>query len=238
MKKILSLLRQAVQSYNMIENGDTIAIAVSGGKDSLVMLKAMHSLKSFYPSNFEIKAVSIDAGFDNADFDKIKAFCKNLGIEYRIEKTQIKEIVFDHMQEKSPCSLCAKMRRAALCDAAKGMSCNKIALGHNQDDAIETFMMNVIYSGKAMCFEPVTHYEDAGITLIRPLIFAREYMIKKCASDMELPVMKKICPADGNTKREETKKLIANIRKENKNAEKNIFTAIRNLSEFKKYEAE
>ena len=236
MQKILSLMRQAIQTYNMIDNGDVIAIGVSGGKDSLVLLRAMHCFKTFYPKQFDIKAITIDSGFENADFTEVQKLCKKLDVEYIIEKTDIKKIVFDKKKEKSPCSLCSKMRRAALCDIAKNTGCNKIALGHNRDDAIETFVMNITYNGKAMCFEPVTHYEDINITLIRPLIYVQEYILSKCAKENNLPIVKKICPADGNTKREEIKKLISSIQSNNKNAKKNIFTAIKNLPEFKKYE--
>lgn len=237
MKKLLSLSRQAIKTYNMIDDGDTLAVGLSGGKDSLVMLIILNSLKNFYPKKFEIKAISIDLGFENTDFFAISEFCSDLGIEFHVIKTQIKEIVFDSLKEKSPCSLCSKMRRAALCEAAKNLNCNKLSLGHNKDDAIETFVMNIIYNGKAMCFEPVTNYDDTQITLIRPLIFTDEYLIKKFAEKNALPVMKKICPADGNTKREDTKNLIKNINFINKKAKNNIFTAIKNLPEFKKYEA-
>jgi len=236
MKKILSLARQAIQKYNMIDSGDVIAVGVSGGKDSLVLLKTLAILKDFYPKSFCIKAVTVDAGFENSDYGKIKDLCNNLGIEYTIEKTKIKEIVFDNLQERSPCALCSKMRRAALCDLAESLNCNKIALGHNFDDAVETYMMNIIYNGKAMCFEPVTRYEDRSITLIRPLVFADEYTIKKCAKDNNLPITEKLCPADGNTKREETKKLLREMKRKNANVLKNIFTVIKNSDEFKKYE--
>lgn len=236
MQKILSLMRQAVQVYNMIDNKDVIAVGVSGGKDSLVLLTAMHTFKSFCPKKFDIKAITIDSGFENTDFTHVKKMCKELDIEYIIEKTDIKEIVFDRKKEKSPCSLCSKMRRAALCTAAKNAGCNKIALGHNRDDAIETFIMNTINNGNAMCFEPVTMYEDIDLMLIRPLVYAPEYIITKCAKEHNLPVVNKFCPADGNTKREETKRFISDIRLINKNASKNIFTAIKKLPEFKKYE--
>jgi tRNA(Ile)-lysidine synthase TilS/MesJ len=236
MKRILSLSRQAIQSYNMINAGDIIAVGVSGGKDSLVMLTALNSLKEFYPEKFDIKAVSIDTGFENASFLEIEKFCESLNIEYIVEKTRIKEVVFDSLKEKSPCSLCSRMRRAALCSLAKKLGCNKLSLGHNKDDAIETFIMNTIYNGKITCFEPVTNYEDIGLTIIRPLIFTEEYIIKKYARENFLPVMEKICPVDGNTKREETKRLIEEIKKKNRKAPDNIFTAIKNLSEFKRYE--
>ena len=236
MKKILSLARQAVKTYNMIDEGDVIAVGISGGKDSLVMLAALSCLKEFYPKKFDIKALSIDMGFENASFLQIAKFCESLQIEYIIEKTQIKEIVFHKLKEKSPCSLCSKMRRAALCTTAKKLGCNKLSLGHNKDDAIETFIMNTIYNGKIACFEPVTNYEDIGITIIRPLIFTDEYTIKKYARENTLPIIEKLCPADGNTKREETKRLLTQIKKQNNKALKNIFTAIKNLPEFKKYE--
>lgn len=236
MKRILSLSRQAIQSYNMINDGDTIAVGVSGGKDSLVMLAVLNSLKEFYPKKFDIKAVTIDMGFENARFSEIEKFCNCLGVEYMVEKTKIKEIVFDNLKEKSPCSLCSKMRRAALCTTAKKLGCNKLSLGHNKDDALETFIMNTIYNGKIACFEPVTNYEDIGITIIRPLIFTDEYTIKKYAHENTLPIIEKLCPADGNTKREETKRLLTQIKKQNNKALRNIFTAIKNLPEFKKYE--
>ena len=236
MKKILSLARQAIKTYDMINDGDVIAIGVSGGKDSLVLLLSMHMLKDFYPKKFDIKAVSIDTGFEGTDFSKIKELCGKLNVPHIIEKTDIKEIVFDKMQESSPCSLCSKMRRAALCNLADRHGCNKLALGHNKDDAIETYVMNTLYNAKAICFEPVTHYEDRELTIIRPLIFADEYLVKKCAMENNLPVMQKNCPADGNTKREETKKLLRKLYKLNKNAIKNIFTVIKNSEEFKKYE--
>lgn len=236
MKKILSLARQAIKTYDMINDGDVIAIGVSGGKDSLVLLLSMHMLKEFYPKKFDIKAVSIDTGFEGTDFSKIKELCGKLNVPHITEKTDIKEIVFDKMQESSPCSLCSKMRRAALCTIAEKNGCNKIALGHNKDDAIETYVMNTLYNAKAMCFEPVTYYEDRNLTIIRPLIFADEYIIKKCAKENMLPIIEKSCPADGNTKREETKKLLNQIKSKNKNAIKNIFTVIKNSEEFKKYE--
>ncbi len=236
MKKILSLLRQAIQTYDMINTGDKIAVGVSGGKDSLVLLKALKSLGEFYPKQFEIIAISIDTGFDNADYEPISNFCKNQDIEYTIIKTQIKEIVFDNLKAKSPCALCSKMRRAALCEAALAHGCTKLALGHNKDDATQTYMMNLIYNGNAMCFEPVTYYEDKKIAIIRPLVFASEYETTKCAAEESLPVMDKICPYDGNSKREDTKNLIYSLRAKCKNAEKNIFTAIKNSPEFKKYE--
>jgi len=236
MKRILSLSRQAIQKYNMISENDTVAVGVSGGKDSLVLLCTLTKLSEFYPLCFKVKAISIDAGFDGCNFDEIKKLCLSLGIEHKIVKSPIKEIVFNNIKPKSPCALCSKMRRAALCDEALKMGCNKLALGHNLDDAIETFMMNTLYNGNAMCFEPITHYDDKGISIIRPLVFAPEYAISRCAGDLVLPVMKKICPMDGNTKREETKEIIANISQKNKNAKKNIFTAIKNLPEFKKYE--
>ena len=229
-------MRRAVADYSMISDGDRICVGVSGGKDSLVLLYALARLASFYPLPFTVKAVSIDAGFENCDFSKIKKLCHNLGIEYKIVEAPIKEIVFDNIKPKSPCALCSKMRRAALCDAAMEMGCNKLALGHNLDDAAETFIMNTIYNGNAMCFEPVTHYEDKGISIIRPLIYAEEYIISGCAKELGLPVMKKICPYDGNTKRECTKEIIADICKKKKKAKQNIFTAIKNLPEFKKYE--
>ena len=238
MKKILSLARQAIQTYNMIENGDRIAVGVSGGKDSLVMLEALKTLGTFYTNKFELTAVSIDNGFENTDFAAISDYCKNREIKHIVIKTHIKEIAFDNLRDKTPCSLCARMRRAALCEAAIDNGCNKLALGHNKNDAIETYVMNLIYNANPMCFEPVTHYEDKKITIIRPLVFASEYEISKCAQSLGLPVMNKICPFDGNTQREDVKNLISSLKKQHRHADRNIFTAIKNSAEFKKHETE
>lgn len=238
MKKILSLARQAIQTYNMIENGDRIAVGVSGGKDSLVMLEALKTLGTFYTNTFETVAISIDNGFESTDYKAISDYCQSRGIEHIIIKTHIKEIAFDNLRDKTPCSLCSRMRRAALCETALKYRCNKLALGHNKNDAIETYIMNLIYNANPICFEPVTCYEDKKITIIRPLVFASEYDISKCAINLELPVMERICPFDGKTGREDIKKLISALKKQYRYADKNIFTAIKNSAEFKKYETE
>ena len=225
-------MRQTVQKYNMIESGDKIAVAVSGGKDSLVMLEALHLLCTFYPHKFSIGAVCIDSGFDGCDFSLIKNFCKERSIDCHVEKTVIKKVVFEEMKETNPCSLCARMRRAALCNVAQEKGYNKLALGHNRDDANETLIMNLLYNGKIECFEPKTSYDDKKITIIRPMISIPEGIIYSACKRNNFPFMKKICPVDGNKKREKTKNLISDLSANNKKIKDNIFNAIEGLEIF------
>jgi len=232
MKKILSAMRRTIQKYNMISDGDKILAAVSGGKDSMVMLKALNELQTFYPKQFALGAICIDIGFADADYDPILKFCNNNKILCHIEKTVIRQVVFDEMQEKSPCSLCARMRRAALCNKAEELGYNKIALGHNRDDANETLLMNIFKNGKIECFEPYTKYDDRNITIIRPLLEIPEGIISSCAKRNNIPVMKKVCPVDGKTDREKTKELIDSLSKNNKKIKTNIFSAIEKLDYF------
>ncbi len=236
MKRILSLTRQAVQKYNMINSGDVIGVGVSGGKDSLVLLSALNTLKNFYPRKFTVKAISVDIGFENADYSPIKEFCRREDIEFHIEKTQIKQIVFDEIAEKNPCSMCANLRRGALCRASTKLGCNVIALGHNRDDANETLLMNLFFNSRIYSFEPVTMYDDSKLRLIRPLIFVGEGQTLSCAKKYNLPVMKKVCPNDGYSQREHIKNLIEDLYRTNPNVKTNIFSAISSMEYYKKYE--
>ena len=211
MQKILSAIRKAVDEYQMIETGDRIAVGVSGGKDSLLLLLALKELKRFYPKTFEIVGISVDMGFDGMDYSPIAALCEREGIDYRVIKTDIAEIVFDLRQEPNPCSLCAKLRRGALNDAAKAAGCNKVALGHHRDDAVETFMMNLIYEGRIGCFSPVTYLDRTDVTVIRPMLYLVESEVKRIEKTVELPVVKNLCPADGHTKREYIKDLLRDL---------------------------
>ena len=226
MKRILSYTRRGVDDYNMIEDGDKIAVGVSAGKDSLTLLCAMADLRRFYPKKFELCAVTVDMGFDGTDFSPIKALCDELGVEYHIVPTQISKVIFDVRKEKNPCSLCAKMRRGALYGYAKEIGFNKVALGHHFDDVVETFMLNLFYEGRLGCFQPVTYLSNTGITLIRPMLYMPEKDVRYFASKAELPVVKSTCPADGNTEREEMKKLLASLERENKGLRYRIFGAI------------
>lgn len=204
-ERILSHTRKAVEEYNMIENGDKIAVGISGGKDSLTLLCALAKLKRVLGLDYDIVAITIDMGFEGSDFSPIQALCDELEIEYRVVKTEIFEIIFNVRKEKSPCSLCARMRRGALHDAAKEAGCNKIALGHHFDDVIETFMLNLFFEGRIGSFSPVTYLSRKDITMIRPLIYTHESEVKAFAKGASLPVVKSVCPADGNTERAKMK---------------------------------
>ena len=206
---ILSHTRKAVEEYDMIENGDKIAVGISGGKDSLTLLCALATMKRFLKKDYSVIAITIDMGFEeSADFSKIKELCDELEVEYHVIPTQIYEIIFNVRQEKSPCSLCARMRRGALHDAAKELGCNKIALGHHFDDVVETFMLNLFFEGRIGCFSPITYLSRKDVTIIRPLIYAREKEIAYFASKDCLPVYKAPCPADGHTERAKMKEFL------------------------------
>ena len=227
MQKLLGCVRKAIDTYNMIDDGDCVAVGVSGGKDSLVLLNSLALLKNFYTKKFEVKAITLDLGYEGGDYLKIADFCKMLNIEYIIEKTQIKQIVFDIRKEKNPCSLCANLRRGALNNAALKHGCKCVALGHHYDDVIETFMLSLLYEGRINCFSPVTYLEKAEIKLIRPLILTNEYYIKSISRRYELPVSKSPCPADKNTKREEIKSQINLLSENNPEIRKRIFSAVK-----------
>ena len=226
MQKMLSYVRRAVDQYHMIEEGDVIAVGVSGGKDSLVLLAALANLRRFYPKSFTLKAITLDMGYEEMDFTPIAELCKQLQVEYIIRKTDIKTIVFDIRKEENPCSLCAKMRRGALNDAAKEEGCNKVALGHHYDDVIETLMMSLLYEGRINCFLPMTYLDRRDITVIRPMIYAPESYIRSLVRRQNLPVVHNPCPADGNTKREEIKQLLRTLEKNNHGVRQRLFGAI------------
>ena len=226
MKRVLSYVRRAVDDYEMIKDGDKVAVGVSAGKDSLTLLCALAELRRFYPNKFELCAITVDMGFEGADFSSIQKLCDELNVEYHIVPTQISKIIFDVRKEKNPCSLCAKMRRGALYGYAKEIGCNKVALGHHFDDVVETFMLNLFYEGRLGCFQPVTYLSNTEITLIRPMIYMPEKDVRYFASKTELPVVKSPCPADGNTEREEMKKLLATLERDNKGLRYRIFGAI------------
>ena len=225
-KRVLSFVRRALDDYLMIEDGDKIAVGVSAGKDSLALLCAMAEIRRFYPKKFDLLAITVDMGFEGMDFSPVKSFCEELGVEYEIVPTQISKIIFDVRKEKNPCSLCAKMRRGALYNYAKERGCNKVALGHHFDDVVETFMLNLFFEGRLGCFQPVTYLSNTDITLIRPMIYMPEKDVRYFASKTELPIQKSPCPADGNTEREEMKKLLASLERENKGLRYRIFGAI------------
>ena len=225
-KRVLSYVRRGVDDYEMIEEGDKIAVGVSAGKDSLTLLCAMAELRRFYPKKFELCAITIDMGFEGTDFSPIKELCEQLNVDYHIVPTQISKVIFDVRKEKNPCSLCAKMRRGALYGYAREIGFNKVALGHHFDDVVETFMLNLFFEGRLGCFQPVTYLSNTQITLIRPMLYMPEKDVRYFASKAELPVVKSSCPADGNTEREEMKQLLASLERQNKGLRYRIFGAI------------
>ena len=228
MQHILSTVRQAVDKYGMIEENDTVAVGLSGGKDSIALLASLDRLKNFYPKKFSVVGISVDMGFDDAEdiYAPVREFCAEHEIPYHIEKTKIKEIVFNVRKEKNPCSLCAKLRRGALVSCAKELGAGKLALGHHLDDAAETFMLTLVNEGRIGCYSPVTVYEDTAVTVIRPLIYTREADIRSLVKKENLPVVKSPCPEDGNTDRAEIKNVIRELEINHRGLKKRIITAM------------
>ena len=225
MQRLMGLVRRCVEDYNMIEDGDKIAVGVSGGKDSLVLLKLLAALRGYHNKAFALEAVTIDMGL-GMDYSGIEALCEELEVPYTVVKTEIGPIIFDYRKEKNPCSMCAKMRRGALNQALLDRGCNKLALGHHYDDAVETFLMSLIYEGRISCFQPVTHLDRTGITQIRPMLYIHEKTVDAFARRMEMPVLENRCPVDKHTKREEVKELIFNLVKEYPDLKERIFGAM------------
>ena len=213
----------------MIQDGDRIAVGVSGGKDSLVLLKGLIELRRFIGIDYDVVAITLDPRFGGVegDFSSVAQMCSEAEVEYRLIPTDIGQIVFDIRKEPNPCSLCAKLRRGALHNAAKDAGCNKIALGHHFDDAVETFMMNLLNEGRIGCFSPVTHLARCGLVQIRPMVMAPEKEIIRAARRLDLNVVKSKCPADGHTSRQKTKELLAELEKTNKGVTERIFGAKR-----------
>ncbi len=226
MKRLLSFVRRAVDDYSLIEEGDRIAIGVSGGKDSLALLEVLAEMRRFYPKKYEVFAVTVDMGFEGADFSPISEFCERLNVEYKVVKTEIAKIIFDIRKESNPCSLCAKMRRGSLHAAAQELGCNKVALGHHYDDAIETFMMNLFFEGRLGCFSPKSYLSNRRITLIRPMVYAQEKDVQYFARKRALPVIVSPCPEDHATEREKMKKLLSELERKSKGLKHRIFTAM------------
>lgn len=228
LQQVLSNVRKAVDDYHMIEQGDKIAVGISGGKDSLTLLYALSNLRRFYPKSFELCAVTVDMGFHNVDFEEITKLCNSLEVEYTIVKTEISKIVFDIRKESNPCSLCAKMRKGALNDTLKSLGCNKIAYAHHKDDVIETMLMSLIYEGRWHTFTPVTYLDRTEITVIRPLMYMNEVDVIGFVNKYNVPVLKSPCPVDGHTKREYIKQLLRQINLANPGVKDRMFTAIQN----------
>lgn len=229
MQKLLSKMRQAINDYKLIEDGDKIAIGLSGGKDSLTLLHLLNSYKKFSPENFELIAITLNPGeVDNSPLHKL---CKDLEIEFHEIQTDIQEIVFDIRKEKNPCSLCSKLRRGILNATAKNLGCNKVALGHHKDDAVETLMLSISYEGRINCFSPKTLMDKNTITLIRPMVYIPEVSIKSISKKYNFPIITNPCPADKKTKREDIKNLIDELDNRIPGFKKNIFGALTNSKE-------
>lgn len=226
MQRILSSMRKAIEEFHMIEEGDKIAVGLSGGKDSMTLLLALKNLQIFYPKKFQILAVSIHPGFESFNETAIASFCIEHLIPYCIEKTQIKQIVFDERNEKNPCSLCANLRRGILHSIAVRENCNKVALGHNLDDLLETFFLNLLYGGRIGTFAPVTYLDRSSINVIRPLIYTEEKEIKRFIKKAGLTPLSKCCPMDGYSKREDMKQLISSFKTEIPTIKSNLLGAI------------
>lgn len=227
LQQVLSYVRRAADDYHMIQEGDRIAVGISGGKDSLTLLYALHGLQRFYPQHFELHAVTVDLGFQNLDLSKIESICRDeLKIPYTIVKTDIADVIFEQRKESNPCSLCAKMRKGALNDAIKKEGCNKVAYAHHKDDVVETMLMSLIFEGRFHAFSPVTYLDRTGITVIRPLLYMNEADVIGFVNKNQVPVVKSPCPADGHTKREYVKQLLRQLNLENPGVKERMFTAI------------
>lgn len=227
LQQVLSYVRRAADDYHMIQEGDRIAVGISGGKDSLTLLYALHGLQRFYPQHFELHAVTVDLGFQNLDLSRIESICRDeLQIPYTIVKTDIADVIFEQRKEANPCSLCAKMRKGALNDAIKKEGCNKVAYAHHKDDVVETMLMSLIFEGRFHTFSPVTYLDRTGITVIRPLLYMNEADVIGFVNKNQIPVVKSPCPADGHTKREYVKQLLRQLNLENPGVKERMFTAI------------
>ena len=229
MQKILGYMRKAIKEFDMIQDGDRICVGVSGGKDSLVLLYGLVLLRRFIGIDYEVVGLTLDPGFNGqrGDYSSVSAFCKDHGVEYHIVDTEIGEIVFNVRKESNPCSLCAHMRRGALHNEAVRLGCNKIALGHNYDDAVETFVMNLFNEGRIGCFSPVTHLTRKNLIMIRPLVLAEEKDIRRAARRNDIQIVKSACPADGTTNRQKTKEFIADMERKDHGFKDRLFGAMR-----------
>ena len=223
MQKLMGLVRRCVEDYRMIEKGDRIAVGVSGGKDSLVLLQLLAGLRQYLP--FELEAITVDMGL-GMDYSGVEAFCKKLEVPYTVVKTEIGPIIFDYRKEKNPCSMCSKMRRGALNQAILDRGIRKIALGHHYDDAVETFLMSLLFEGRISCFQPVTDLDRTGVIQIRPMLYIHEKTVDNFAKRMELPVVENRCPVDKITKRTEVKDLIFELSQRYPDLKERIFGAM------------
>lgn len=228
MQKLIGLVRRCVQDYHMIEEGDRIGVGVSGGKDSVALLAFLAELRKYNDKHFELEAFTIDMGL-GMDYTPITDLCRRLDVQFNLIRTEIGPIIFDYRKEKNPCSMCAKMRRGALNQAILDKGMNKLALGHHYDDAVETFLMSLIYEGRISCFQPVTDLDRTGITQIRPMLYIHEKTVDSFVKRNNLPVITNRCPVDKFTKREEIKKLVYDLSATYPDLKERIFGAMQRL---------
>lgn len=226
LKRLLSFVRRAVDDYQLIEDGDKIAVGISGGKDSLALLYALKHLQRFYPKHFTLTAITVHLGLEPFQLQPVQAFCEELQVPYEVVATDIQSIVFEHKKPANPCSLCAKLRKGALNDAALKQGCNKVAYGHHRDDLIETMLLSLFFEGRFHSFSPKTKWERTGLTLIRPFIYVPEADLRGFANKYELPIVHNPCPADGHTKRQYVKNLLKTLSKDYRGIKDRMFTAI------------
>ena len=226
LQKLLSCTRKAVDEYEMIQEGDHIAVGISGGKDSLTLLYALQGLRRFYPRHFELSAVTVDLGYEKCDFTPVAELCRELEVPYEIVKTDIAHILFEDRKEPNPCSLCAKMRKGALNQAIKEMGCNKVAYAHHKDDIIETMLLSLIFEGRFHSFSPRTYLDRMDLTVIRPLMYVDEMDVIGFKNKYDLPVVKSKCPVDGHTKRQYAKELLKQLNTEHPGVRERMFHAI------------
>lgn len=226
LQRLLSYTRKAIDEYSLIQEGDRIAVGISGGKDSLTLLYALSELRRFYPKKYEIVALTVHLGISQMDFTPVEELCRKLGVSYHIIPTEINDIVFNVRKETNPCALCAKLRKGAFNTKALELGCNKIAYAHHRDDVNETFLMSLLYEGRIHTFSPMSYLDRTGLTLIRPLLFVPEADIVGFQHKYELPVVKNLCPADGATKRHETKELLRELNTMAPGLHERMFSAI------------
>ena len=229
MQRMMGLMRRCIDDYRMIEPNDKIAVGVSGGKDSLTLLALLAALREYYPQPYDLTAITIDMGLPGMDFAPVEDFCARLGVPYRRVSTQIGPIIFEYRKEKNPCLMCAKMRRGALNQALLEQGFHKVALGHHYDDAVETFLMSLLFEGRLSCFQPVTYLDRSGVTQIRPMLYLTESMMRNFAAEQQLPVVHNVCPSDKHTKRQEIKDLIVTLSATYPDLKNRVFGAMQRL---------
>ena len=236
MKRILGDLRRADQDFGLIQSGDRVAVGVSGGKDSLVLLEALALYRKFSPYPFELGAITVSMGLEPFDLSGVAALCASMDVPYHVEATQIGRIVFEERKEPNPCALCAKMRRGALATACGRLGYGKLALGHHRDDALETLLMSALFEGRIHTFHPITRLDRAGIVQIRPLVYAPEKQMIAAARRLNLPVVKSPCPVNGETRRAEVKGLLDALCRRYPDARERLLGALKNEKQYSLWE--